>query len=219
MTTIHKDYARPFVLEATKLTRLLGVVHDCLGSHGLPVGKDHFEVFLRGNRVEEATTLEEVIALENSRRHAIVRLLLIFSASMQGEARPQHEVQVDFDSRSVSQSASSATSKTTKITVSVRTPGWAGRTLSNVEEQVDRTCLQDIGVLLFLPLSVVVATALYLLVVCYPNALFLWGDSVGRYETLKQTRTLLWSVIIGTTVVAVLTNAFKEGLTSLLSRQ
>ncbi len=73
--------------------------------------------------------------------------------------------------------------------------------------------------LLLAPPIVVVALALYLVIVCYPNALFLWGDSIGRYETLKQTRTLLWSIIIGTTVVGVLTNVFREGLTSWLSRQ
>jgi hypothetical protein len=74
-------------------------------------------------------------------------------------------------------------------------------------------------IFLLVPPGVVIASALYLLLVCYPNALFLWGDWIGRYDALKQTRTLLWSIIIGTTIVAVLTNVFKEGLTSWWSRQ
>jgi hypothetical protein len=278
------------------------------------MSKDHFEVFLRGNRVEEATTLEEVLALENSRQQAIARLVLTSSASTQGAARPEHEVQVDFDSRSVSKSASGGTTKTSKILVSVRSDssGWASRTLSDVEEQIDRTRVQDIGqrgalvvlvvlllfvllalagpsvrlyspttertmwlrsadidrverilsqgatlteaemreimtmqlrnvlndqkpdasagapasapsmkemAFLFVPPSLMVVLALYLLVACYPNALFLWGDSLEYYEALKRTRTLLWSVVIGATVVSVFTNVFKEGLTSWLSRQ
>ncbi len=68
-------------------------------------------------------------------------------------------------------------------------------------------------VLLFGPLVLLMATAL-LLVRCYPNALFLWGDAVGRYENLKQTRSFLWSALIGTAFVGLLTNAFKAGLLS-----
>jgi len=258
---------------------------------------------------EEAATLEEVLKLENSRQHTIVRLVITSSASTQGEHRPEHEVQVDFDSKAVSRSSTGQTSKEPKILIIVRSdsPGWASRTLSDVEEQVERTRFEDIGqrgalvaivVLLlllllalvggpflpssptsertmwlreadidrleemlspgavlteeqvreittmqlrnvlnderpkvhlkvrswkeisfvFIPLVAIVASAMYLLLVCYPKALFLWGDAAGRYETLKQTRTLLWSIIIGTVFVAVLTNVFKEGLTSWLSR-
>jgi hypothetical protein len=41
------------------------------------------------------------------------------------------------------------------------------------------------ALLLFGPLVVVIATAIYLLAHCYPSALFLWGDAIGRYEHLK----------------------------------
>ncbi len=73
------------------------------------------------------------------------------------------------------------------------------------------------ALLLFGPVVVVIATAIYLLVHCYPNALFLWGDAIGRYEHLKQTRTILWPIIIGTAVVGLLTNAFRAGLLSYLA--
>jgi len=74
------------------------------------------------------------------------------------------------------------------------------------------------ALLLFGPLVAVIAAALYLLVHCYPNALFLWGDAIGRYENLKQTRNILWPVIVGTTVVDLLINAFSAGLLSYLAR-
>jgi hypothetical protein len=70
--------------------------------------------------------------------------------------------------------------------------------------------------LMFAPPLLMMMTAVYLLS-CYPNAVFLWGDGIERYEALKQTRTLLWGAVVGTTVVGLLTNAFRAGLTSWLS--
>jgi hypothetical protein len=163
--TIHKQYERSFLLEATKLTRLLEVIHDCLRSEALPFGRDRFHLFLSGDRTEEATTLEEVFAVENSKKHAIKRLLVIASAGSQSDGRPENEVQVDFDSQALSGSPPGAMHKRAKILVTVRSddPGWASTTLSAVEEQIERTRFQDMGqrgalvVLLILLLLVVLA--------------------------------------------------------------
>jgi hypothetical protein len=113
----------------------------------LPTPGDHFELFLSGNRVEEVATLDEVLAAENSRQNAVRRLMLTSSVSVPGEVRPKHEVQVDFDPRSERRSSSGSPSTQPKITVTIRSDasGWASRTLSAVEEQIERTRLQDIG--------------------------------------------------------------------------
>ncbi len=313
MKAIHKEYNRAFILEETKLTRLVEVVHGCLANPG-SVTKDRFEVFAGRDRVEEATTLDEVFETENSRKNPVHRLVLTCSAPAPSPGHGDHEIQVDFASAAKETFATPAAT-TLGIIVSVRSdvPGWSSRTLSAVEEQVDRTRFDDIGhrgalaafailllillvgllatylpfrlstdstigrtmwlteadiqklsaavdanetltdeqvrelitmqlrnladylgvtvgnrppapvpasnrskwevVLLFGPLVVLMATALFL-VRCYPNALFLWGDAIGRYENLKQTRSFLWSVLIGTAIVGVLTNAFKAGLLS-----
>jgi hypothetical protein len=319
LSAIRKEYKRPFILEETKLTRLLEVMHGCLASPDV-VTNDHFEVFLGKNRVEEATNLDEVFGTVNSRENPVHRLVLTCSAPAPNPGHRSHEIQVDFDGEAI-ETSPTPSGPIRKITVIIRSDahGWASRTLSAVEEQVDRTRFDDLGhrrvlglivllllifiggllaasghfrlseerppgertmwlseadihqlartletnktlteeqvrqivtmqlrnvtdafaepvsdqipssptsnrraweeaLLLFVPLVMVFVMAFYLLVHCYPSALFLWGDAIGRYENLKQTRSILWSAVIGTTFVSVVANAFRAGLLSYLAR-
>ena len=139
MKQIHKDYERPFLLEKTKLDRLLDVIHDRLGEHSDTTKRDDFEVFLSGQRREEMTSVEDVLELDNSRKSKIQRLLITCCASTEAATRPEHEVQVDFDGRFGGKNKA-------KVIVSVRSDdaGWSDRVLSEVEEQVERTSLQDV---------------------------------------------------------------------------
>lgn len=294
MKQIHKDYQRAFLLEKTKLDRILDVIHGLLGEHQNTTKHDDFEVFLSGQRREEMTSVDQVLNQDNSRKSKIERLMIMCSASTEGAARPEHEIQIDFDGRTVGK---------TKIVVSVRSDdaGWSDRALSEVEEQVERTSLQDvphrialavlvISVAVFLvllvlssfhiragygqadlmwlrrgdvdrveqilkqsrtitdeeireistmqlrnvldmdansqpsgwtirrkgfigvPLLIVFACAGYLVVKCYPRAVFLWGDEVERYNKMLQTRRIVWNVIIGVAVVGVLSNFLYAGL-------
>ena len=85
------------------------------------------------------TSVDDVLKLDNSRKSRIQRLLITCCASTEGAARPEHEIQVDFDGRIVGKNK-------TKVIVSVRSDdaGWSDRALSEVEEQVERTSLQDV---------------------------------------------------------------------------
>ena len=96
MIHVHKEYQEAFLLEPTKLGRLVDKIHERLGDHQNTTPHDTFEVFLTGNRREEMTTLDQVLALDNSSRHRITRLVITCSASTLGATRPEHEVQVDF---------------------------------------------------------------------------------------------------------------------------
>lgn len=137
MTQIHKQYERPFVLEPTKLVRLIDVIHERLADRQNAPPHDSFEVFLAGNRREELINVDDVLALDNSPERKIQRLLIICSASTAGTARPEREVQVDFASPKTTANGG----KTTIVAMSARSDdrGWASRTLSDVEEQVERT--------------------------------------------------------------------------------
>jgi hypothetical protein len=294
MKQIHKDYQRAFLLEKTKLDRLLDIIHGLLGEHQNTTKHDDFEVFLSGQRLEEMTSVDDVLNQDNSRKSKIERLMINCSASTQGATRPEHEIQVDFDGRTVGK---------TKIIVSIRSDdaGWSDRALSEVEEQVERTSLQDVpnrialavlvcsvAVLLGLlvlsslhvssaygqadvmwlskgdvdrieqilkqnrtitdeemreistmqlrnvlnmgtnsqlsewtmrrklfvgvPLLIVLSCAGYLVIKCYPRAVFLWGDEVERYNKMLQTRRIVWNIIIGVIVVGVLSNFLYAGL-------
>jgi hypothetical protein len=195
MKQIHKEYTRPFLLEKTKLDRLLTVIHGRLAEHQHTALRDDFEVFLTGQRREEMTGVDDVLGLDNSRKSKIQRLLITACASAAGAARPAHEIHVDFDAR--------ATAKP-KVTISVRSDnaGWSDRALSEVEEQVERTSLQDVPhriALGILALSVSVALLIILLSSLIelngaygdPSTLWLRQRDAGRIEEiLKQQRTI-----------------------------
>jgi len=126
------------LLEKTKLDRLMDIIHGRLGEHHGTTKRDDFEVFLSGQRREEMTSVGDVLKLDNSRKSKIQRLLMTCCASAEGAARPEHEIQVDFDGRTIAK-------EKTKVIVSVRSDdaGWSDRALSEVEEQIERTSLQD----------------------------------------------------------------------------
>jgi hypothetical protein len=194
MKQIHKDYQRAFLLEKTKLDRLLDVIHRLLGEHHHTTKHDDFEVFLSGQRREEMTNVDGVLDLDNSRKSKIERLIITCSASTQEAARPEHEIQVDFDGRTVGN---------TKIIVRVRSDdaGWSDRALSEVEEQVERTSLQDVAHRTALVVLVISVAVLLLLLVlsslhvssAYGRADVMWlrTANIDRIEQiLKQNRTI-----------------------------
>jgi hypothetical protein len=55
MKHIHNEYQQPFLLEPTKLNRLVGKIHERLADHPNSTLYDRFEVFLSGSRREEMT--------------------------------------------------------------------------------------------------------------------------------------------------------------------
>lgn len=301
MKQIHKEYGHPFLLEPTKLTRLIDKIHGRLAEHEPTMNRDSFEVFLSGNRREEMTSVDEVLALENSRTQKIQSLLISCSAGRKVAARLDDEVEVDFGGK-----MTGTTSNTMVIAIRIRSDvaGWAGSTLSELEEQVERTRLNHIPQILTLvgllfgalvwallvlasqfiafqpraedvirrmwlhdsdldrvdqilsqdrtitegemreiatrqlrniredqrpkqlpqkgrarqivslaiPLVVVLACGLALLLTCYPRAVFLWGDEVERHSKTLHRRKTLWNIIIGVTLIGLLSNILIVGV-------
>ena len=153
------------------------------------------------SRREEMSSLEQVLAVENSRKHKIERLLIVSTSSRDGALRPEHEVQVDFGAVRYSPSSGGGNTTVKVIAVSVRSDlsGWASRTLSEVEEQIERTKLHYsspmlalVGLVVFMFLVLV-----FQLVKIEPqkedisNAMWLDSPSLDRVEKiLSQGRTL-----------------------------
>jgi hypothetical protein len=158
MKYIYKEYDKPFLLEPTKLNRLLDTIHERLADYPQANVQDSFQAFLSGDRREEMTKVEDVLALDNSRKHRIRRLLIVCSASTPGATRPEHEVQVDFGAPKAATHEGSGKKTVVAITVRSDKANWANRTLSEVEEQVERTWLVYTQVALIL-----VAVLLFLL--------------------------------------------------------
>jgi hypothetical protein len=139
MKHIHKEYYQPFLLEPTKLNRLVGKIHERLADHTNVASHDSFEVFLTASRREEMTTADDVLALDNSRKHEIERLVVVCSASTPDAVRPEHEEQIDFGYPRPSSTPPNSNVPLVAISVRSDAGAWADRTLSEVEEQVERT--------------------------------------------------------------------------------
>lgn len=299
MQEITKDYDHAFLLEPTKLIRLVDKIHDRMADFQSTNIRDRFEIFSLGNRREVVTSIDHVLAQENSRKRRITRLLLVSSAFVEDIAEPQQEVVVDF-----AKEKGTGNNITKVVAVSVRSEadGWAGRTLSEIEEQVERTWQHHLRptltlvlivlaalivfiLLLFssfnsvsgrpayawmwlgnedaeriaimlennailnenelrevasmqlrnlvkasnplpkkergaqllfvgLPTLVVVGCSIFLLKVCYPKTVFLWGDEVDRYKSVEQRRQILWNIIIGVVLVGIASKLLYEGIVS-----
>lgn len=299
MNQTMKEYPQAFLLEPTKLNRILDTIHQRLADHSIAI-HDSFGVSLTGGRHEDLPALNQVLALDNSRRYKITRLVILCSVSTNNAPRPEHEVQVDF--ASPKPTGTSGTTRVVVVTVRSDNAGWAARALSEVEEQVERTWLpharplvvlsslllavlvllasqfvrvvpgafssylsdsefdrvstmltqrailtdEDLRevstmqlrnlvdahrplwsgqgdrkrhtLVLALPLSALLVCIVILLTTCYPRAVFLWGDGVGRFENTMQRRRVIWGIVIGVTTVGVLSRFFYEGLSSWFTR-
>lgn len=62
------------------------------------------------------------------------------------------------------------------------------------------------------PCFLVLGAVLYLYFVCYPLAVFLWGDAEDWYKEIVGRRNVIWTCILIALVVGVLGNLFVLGL-------
>lgn len=189
MKRVHKEYSHSFLLEPTKLTRLIGVIHERLGDYPDTVIADRFDVLMKGNRHDETDTLEGVLAIENSKKYRVERLIIVASATRAGTS--QAEVRVDFgvSKNEKSDRVDFAVSKIQKksgepeyITVDVQSDDahWNSTMLSEVEEQVERTEHKVSPVLL----AGVVVVAFFIL--------GLLASELGRFPEYRDLSNVAW---------------------------
>ncbi len=200
MRTVQKEYQQPFILEPTKLTRFVNLIHERLEDYGFHDQQDSFEVHLTNNVVDELTSLEEVLALENSRKQKIQRLIIRCSAGPGADEALPELVEADFDSKAPAKDKPE--NKVAKVSITVRSvrAAWASRTLSELEEQVERTKPELLGqlaallVLIFLIVSVgllIAGSAKPTTKTDFQNAMWLNSQDLDRVdEMLKQNPTL-----------------------------
>src|SRR5688572_18562744 len=144
MRKLHKEYSNAFVLEPTKLDRLVGVIHERLADNEATVLRDHFEVFYSAHEHEEFDRLEDVVSLENSQRRRVQRLVLTCSAIPAVGGRPEHQVFVDFAATKAAAKPDQRSEKVVATIISSDASGWASRTLSEVEEQIERSWVPQV---------------------------------------------------------------------------
>ena len=77
--------------------------------------------------------------------------------------------------------------------------------------------LPDFRILsLALPIIVLYGSFVYLIRKCYPTAVFLWGDVEKMYSNIEAKQKLVWSVLIGSMIVGIISSFFVFGLGSFI---
>jgi hypothetical protein len=79
---VQKEYQKSFLVEPSKLGRLIDKIHERLRENQNATLQDMFQVFFTGDRREEMTELDDVLALDNSRKKKIKRLAITCSSSL-----------------------------------------------------------------------------------------------------------------------------------------
>lgn len=136
---VSKKYNSSFVVEKSKLTRLLSVINERMALLQQPI-QQTYETHLSGQKNVTNSSIEEILSLDNSRRSKIERLVLLQKSVTQVPAVTEHQIEVDFDGKSP-----------TDVTVSIRGTDarWVTESMSVVEEQVERTLEKTLFHLLF----------------------------------------------------------------------
>jgi hypothetical protein len=68
------------------------------------------------------------------------------------------------------------------------------------------------GAFIVLPILVLIGTLVYVIVVCYPWAVFSWGDYEQHYASLVGRRKTLGIVIVSALVIGIMSNLFVAAL-------
>jgi hypothetical protein len=175
-----KDYiGRRFEVEPTKLTKLLKVMHEKLA--GPADQSDSYFVYMVGNHRAQLQTLDEVLALDNSAKHRIVRLQIHSTCRAPNSSSPQSEIDVDFGATFKSGTGSSQTG--VSIEVAGESGTWVADTLSEIEQQVERSWVQHTPPALSI-LLIILASLI--------TVLLSFGPRSDTVQTARDLATTMW---------------------------
>ena len=175
-----KDYiGRRFEVEPTKLTKLLRVIHEKLAGTGDE--SDSYVVYMTGDHRAELRTLDEVLALDNTAKHRIVRLRIHSQRRAPNSAAPHSEIDVDFGAP-----FKSGTSSQTGVSIEVAGESrvWVADTLSEIEQQVERSRVQH-G-------PPIISIAFIILASFVTIVMLLLGPRFETGQTARELATSMW---------------------------
>src|SRR5690349_21324706 len=93
---IFRRYDSPFLVDPSKLMKLMGVIRQRLDETAL-VRAEHFEMYLSSGRVIGCSSLEDILTIDNSKKNRLERLKCSCSTSRQDRRTAEHELEVEFD--------------------------------------------------------------------------------------------------------------------------
>ncbi len=146
MIRVHKEYAKPFLLEPTKLTRI-----STRSMNGLATTNARRCVTILRWSVPGNSAWNSTASMRSLRSTMCASTRYFVSSSHAPRDKNatllEHEIKVDFGGQGI---GSNPASKGVAISVSSDAVGWPSRTLSELEEQVERTWLPYLHIILIL---------------------------------------------------------------------
>jgi hypothetical protein len=96
--------------------------------------------------------------------------------------------------------------------------GILKRQVQNLKDSMDQKPLKitwPMGFIAF-PMLLGILCFLYLVKECYPQAVFLWGDAEEWYQTIINRRNFVWTTILASTAISIISGLFLMGIDSYL---
>ena len=164
MSRIIKQFPGPFILEKSKLDRLITVIRECVGSS--PDLWESVEVRHKDGAIVQVESPEKVYNLHNSGRKEITEIRLSFSIDPKEPHDSIREVHASFSGEYGKGNIT--------IIVADDDSRWVSETFSRVEEQIERCLKKDFMnqlaahhltsqlALSFLPLLFIVVTTVFI---------------------------------------------------------
>ncbi|WP_448572183.1 hypothetical protein [Trichothermofontia sp.] len=94
---------------------------------------------------------------------------------------------------------------------------------NELEKQLDYNSGFDLSSLInvktffvLLPIAIILVCFIYIISKCYPANIFLWGDYEAYYNRLVARRNTLWTVVILSIILGIITNFFIIGISDFL---
>jgi len=304
-TTVRKVRTSAYVLDKAKIARMLAIIEQRFSEKQMQF-LPQFNIKLKSEKTISLSLSNELFTVDNALKNPIVELAII-TADRTHSLRPQ--VSISFDSDNTSNVA---------LTVICMDSKWANEVFAELEEQVERTLINDwmknffrtesflsfltfLTFLTFLPLLlgivaagdssltipesgirgslsaevsrnlldqagaatsndekmqfifeynraqleavqrtnmptinwqgllnlntffialpavIIIGCIVYLLKYCYPKSVFLWGDWEDNYNKILSRRQFLWTVVIASIILGIVTNLFIIGVSSFLT--
>lgn len=134
MITIERAYDAGFVVDRSKMTRLISVINESFAQANAQC-KIEYEVHLSSGRVLTMTMMDDVLDHDNSKRNRVERLSIRAESNMdQSAENSRYYCEVDFIGRKPA----------VVIEVDSVDAGWGYELMSLLEEQVERTLQQGV---------------------------------------------------------------------------
>jgi hypothetical protein len=214
---IRKRYRSAFVVERSKLTRLLAVIRNALHHHEGGFYRESFEAHLAGAKGVATEDIQHILELDNSERSRVEGLLIRCEANPEPGDVPAHEIEIDFDGRPPDDVTIRANTNTVSALQATEILARQLKIVIAQRASPSLAFLTDWRLIVIILPAAIAVVAQFALASCYPQVVFLWGDAEEWYQKVLSRRGLIWNVVLATLFLGIMANLAVFALGSLIS--